>query len=44
MTAPLRKDTIVLYDIIYVSFYGFLFILLTTRSVEHGNSNKKGGG
>jgi len=28
---------------IYVSFYGFLFILLTTRSVEHENSNKKGG-
>jgi len=43
MIAQLRKDKIVQYDSIYVSFYGFFFILLTTRSVEHENSNKKGG-
>jgi len=43
MIAPLRKDIIVQYDSIYVSFYGFFFILLTTRSVEHENSNKKRG-
>jgi hypothetical protein len=34
---------IVLYDIIYVSSYEFIFILLTTRSVEHENLNNKGG-
>jgi len=37
MIAPLGKDNIVLSDIIYVYFYGFLFILLTTRSVENEN-------
>ena len=31
MIAPLRKDKIVRY----VSFYRFLFIILTTRSVEN---------
>jgi len=41
--APLRTDKIVQYDIIYVSFYGFLFILVTTRCVEHENSNTKKG-
>ena len=43
MIAPLRKNKIVQYDIIYVSFYGFLFILVTTRTVEHEHSNNKGG-
>ena len=43
MLAPLRNDKIDLYDIIYASFSGFIFILLTSRSVEHENSNEKGG-
>jgi hypothetical protein len=43
MIAPLRKNNIVRYDIIYVSSYEFIFILLTTRSVEHENLNNKGG-
>jgi hypothetical protein len=43
MIAPLRKNSIVQYDIIYVSLYVFLFILLTTRTVEHENSNNNGG-
>ena len=42
MIAPLRKNKIVLYDIIYASFSRFIFILLTSRSVEHENSNEKG--
>ena len=43
MIAPLRKNKTVLYDIIYASFSGFIFIILTSRSVEHENSNEKGG-
>jgi hypothetical protein len=43
MIAPLRNNKIVLYDIIYASFSGFIFILLSSRSLEHKNSNEKGG-
>jgi len=37
MIAPLIYN-VCRYGIIFVSFYGFLFILLTTRSVARENS------
>ena len=43
MKPHLERIKIVLCVIIYVSFYRILFIILTTRSVKHDNSNKKRG-